>query len=375
MRTEGRLEPLINYLTSMPRLIVTLAELAANMSNAVLWQTAIFNYAFFAVVFGAFTAAIIGVYGVATNKEVERRLRTILALLVVAGAAFGVVSDAVNRHDSLAAQQELNDNLARLQSPITNTTVTYDVEIPIRDPRLKHLRDVIIDSAHKQEYKYNHATPPMAVLPTIPLTDILARLPPMDDGSYFLRSMDIEFEFYRPTFPPSPNYGYVRSGSVVSLPYAYDAPDLLLSTNYLVPPDKAIGKFLQVPGMLRRSQPTGTPYSIELCDCNEWFTKPAPFVSAYDVPIARAYRSTRIDSTVDFRGSRMFVHIRPDFLQLGALNLDVTRGARLKLLTLSIDGANYHVDLKKAVIGEAPLFKYYEWTIPENWDPQSHTIP
>jgi hypothetical protein len=285
---------------------------------------------------------------------------------VAVGAFAGIVSDAVNRHNALVDEQGLNNNIARLQSPIINTDVTYEVAIPIGDPRLTTLRNVIINSSRKLEYKYNHGRPPMGVLPRFPLTEILARLPPMDAGIYFLRSMDIEVDLYRPPFPASPE----ASESSVN-----GSPDLVLGTEYVSPLPETLGKEIQLPGTLG-ALPAHTPYVVYLCGCNpqDYFTRPAPFVSAYDVPIKRAYHSRRLDSLLDLAGSLMVIHIRPD-LTNAARDPSVTQKAMLKRFTLSIDGVNYHVDLKKALVGAAPLFTYYELMIPDSWNSQSQTIP
>jgi hypothetical protein len=111
-----------------------------------------------------------------------------------------------------------------------------------------------------------------------------------------------------------------------------------------------------------------------MCNPPEYFRKPSPFISAYDVPIKRAERSGRLDLLVDLRSSRMVIHMRPDFMASG-FHPDMMKSARLKLFTLSIDGINYHVNLEKATIRTTPIFTYCELMIPESWDPQTRSLP
>jgi hypothetical protein len=323
-----------------------------------------------------FTAAItliggiVGIAGTVTNKDQQPATRTLLTIAIAFATLLGVVSEGRNLLDSLAENDKLQQHIDRLGSPIVNTEVTYEVSIPLSDRRLEALKTGLMRSARQMEFRYNHLSPPEWVSPRMPLTDILRELPPWPtpyffDASFtFLRSMDVEVDFFRP-----PADGAQTSNA--------DYPDLQLSTEYLSPLPLTVAKSVQLPHPLGRIAPIeSSPYDIVLCECkqSEVFTNPAPFVSAYDVPIKRSLRSGKLDSLLELAGSTMEIHLRPDYETLAA-QPDILKGARLKLFTLTVDGINYHTDLTKAVVVPTPLFNIYAIRIPKNWDPVSRAFP
>jgi len=309
---------------------------------------------------GVLIGTSVGIESIAANKADRPTLRWVLIIAALGGAAVAVLTDAINRHASLVENQQLQQRVDRLGSPIIDTDVTYQVPIPISDPRLAALRSGVIAAAKAQERHYEHLPQPEYQLPRLPLADILSRLPTApsltDASAFFLRSMDIEVDFYLPAFSGGP-------------------PDLQLSTDYLVPLPETVGRSLQVPRPFGERTPTTTPYVIWFCDCRQVdFAKPTPYVSAYAVPIKRSARSGRLISIFDLKGSTMIIHLRPDFLS-AAFHPDMMKNVKLRLLTISVDGVNYHVNLARAAVGATQMFTYYELKIPANWNPQTMAIP
>ncbi len=60
---------------------------------------------------------------------------------------------------------------------------------------------------------------------------------------------------------------------------------------------------------------------------------------------------------------------------LWAVDMPVLSDVRLQYLNLGINGIYYTFDLAKAKVTRGAAFTYYEITVPDDWDPQSRTIP
>ena len=251
-----------------------------------------------------------------------------------------------------AAAQSLH-GIQELTTRFGDVEAVYEVDIPLADPRLQSLKASIVALLPSR------ASQPVTYAGVVPLVDLLSRLPVNDSSRAFLDGLDLEVEMYRPPFPTQPYYG---DSSRSHFP-AGQSVDFDLQTTAM----------RSLPSILRNSSGR-VPYGVQWTARwdGSWHLLSA-FLSGFEVPMTRGGRTGRLDSIADLPGSFILIHLIPDFF-FPILPNSVPL-AQVTGVALNIDGAHRRFSLDKAHKGAAPLFNYYEISVPNNWPVNRYFIP